>query len=138
MVRTLIGIMMIVMLSARLATAGDTEAPKESGLSSWLKNLQKKMELVNPKKPLPLSTGVAGVRGAKQEDKAKLYWKGKAVEEPVTEAELADFKGAMELAGKGDSAVAIKGFEAFMQQYPDSALIPDAKKTLDMVKAEVK
>jgi len=135
MVRTLINALMILLLAAGgAALAEEKQAQKESGLSSWLKSLQKKMESVNPKKPLPMSTGVAGVRGARQEDRAKIYWKGKSGEEPVTETELADFKAAVELAGKGDPAAAAKGLETFIQQYPDSALIPDAKKTLDMVK----
>jgi outer membrane protein assembly factor BamD (BamD/ComL family) len=32
----------------------------------------------------------------------------------------------------------VKGLEEFMEQFPDSALIPDAKKTLDLVRAEAK
>jgi outer membrane protein assembly factor BamD (BamD/ComL family) len=31
-----------------------------------------------------------------------------------------------------------RSFESFMAKYPDSALIPDAKKTLDFVKAGLK
>ena len=39
---------------------------------------------------------------------------------------------------KGDRTGAIKELAEFMKQYPDSALIPDAKKTLDLVKEEGK
>jgi len=135
MLRKLANIVMIAALTAGASAAEENAAQKGSGLASWLKSLQKKMEAVNPKKPLPLSTGVAGVRGAKQGDNAKLYWKGKNIEEPVTEPELAEFKKAVDLVDKGDAAAAARGLESFMHQYPDSALIPDAKKTLDMVKA---
>jgi TolA-binding protein len=112
---------------------------KESGFSSWLRDLQKKIDAIAPRKSLPVSTGVAGVRGAKDgNSKDKLYWKGKKGEEPVTEAELAEFREALAFAEKGDAAAAVKELEEFMKQYPDSALIPDAKKGLDMLKMEAK
>jgi TolA-binding protein len=133
MIRTIIAVIGTFVLFLGSAAAQET---KESGLAAWLKDLQRKIELVAPKKSLPVTTGVAGVRGAKEDPKQKLDWKGKAGEDPVTEAELAEFKTGVELAAKGESDAALKELMEFMQQYPDSALIPDAKKTLDMVKAE--
>ena len=118
-------------------TMAQAQERKETGLSSWLKDLQKKIEAIAPKKSLPVSTGVAGVRGAKDESgKDKLYWKGKKGEEPVREEELSEFKEGIAFAQKGDTAAAIKELEEFMSQYPDSALIPDAKKSLDLLKAD--
>lgn len=107
-------------------------------ISEWLKGLQKKIEQIIPKKSLTVTTGVAGVRGAKEEGQARLYWKGKKGDEAVTEEELIRFKAAIDLAASADRASSVKELEEFMKQYPDSALIPDAKKTLDLVKAEVK
>ena len=118
------------------ATTVLAQEQKSSALSDWLKAIQKKIEKILPRKEIATSTGVAGVRGAKQDSQVKLYWKGRKGETAVTEEELGKFKSSVELAGKGDRAGAAKGLEEFMKQYPDSALIPDAKKTLDLVKAE--
>ncbi len=109
-----------------------------AAISEWLKALQKKIEQIMPKKSLHVTTGVAGVRGAKEDGQVKLYWKGKKGEEVVTEEELSKFKKAVDIAASGDSASAVKELEEFMKQYPDSGLIPDAKKTLDLVKTEAK
>ncbi len=108
----------------------------ESTLSAWLKSIQQKLEQIVPKKSLPMATGVAGTRGAKDDTSVKLYWKGKKGDESVTEEELLKFKAGVDLAGKGDREGSVKALDDFMKQYPDSALIPDAKKTLDLVKAE--
>lgn len=120
------------------ATAALAQEQKGSTLLEWLKAVQQKIDKILPKKEIATSTGVAGVRGAKQGTAAKLYWKDKKGEAVVSEEELAKFKACVELAGKGDCAAATKELEMFMKQYPDSALIPDAKKTIDIVKAEPK
>jgi TolA-binding protein len=131
----LLTLILVFMLSLTVAVAQDR---KESGLSAWLKDLQRKIQQVMPRKPLHMETAIAGVRAVKEEEKAKLYWKGKDREEPVSETELARFKSVVDLAEKGDKSATIKGIEEFMEQFPDSALIPDAKKTLDLVMAEAK
>ena len=133
--KKLIGLTVIIGLCFTVASA---QEKKESGLSAWLNNLQKKIEQVVPKKTIPMTSAVAGVRGSKEETQTKLYWKGKKGETPVTEEELTEFKAAVDLAGTGNIDAAIKELDEFMKQYPDSALIPDAKKTLDLVKAEGK
>ncbi len=115
-------------------------AQEQKGLSlaNWLTVLQKKIDKIVPKKIQPLSTGVAGPRGSREDATPKLYWKGKKSDEPVTEEEMTEFKAAIGLVAKGDRAAAITGLEKFLKQYPDSALVPDAKKTLDLVKVEEK
>ncbi len=108
----------------------------ESTLFAWIKSLQSKIDQIIPKKSLPMATGVAGTRGAKDESSVKLYWKGKKGDESVTEEELLKFRASVDLIGKGDRDGSVRALDDFMKQYPDSALIPDAKKTLDLVKAE--
>lgn len=126
-------------LLALCAGAAPAQEKKEAGLSSWFKDLQKKIDIISPRKTLSVSTGVAGVRGAKDErGKSKLYWKGKKGDEPVTEGELAEFKEALAYVEAGKKAEAIHEFEEFLKLYPDSALVPDAKKSLDMMQAEAK
>jgi TolA-binding protein len=111
---------------------------KNEGFMEWLKALQRKIETITAKKTMPLSTGVAGIRGAKDDEKARLYWKGKKGDEGVTEEELAEFKSAVELAAKGEQTAATKELEEFITRFPDSPLTPDARKTLEMVKGEGK
>jgi len=126
-------------LLALCFTTAVAQEKKESGVSSWFKELQKKIDIISPRKNLSVSTGVAGVRGAKDDSsKNKLYWKGKKGEEPVTEEELKEFKEGLALAEAGKKPEAIHEFEEFLKQFPDSALVPDAKKSLDMMKAEAK
>jgi len=124
-------------LAAGAALAAEDQDRKPGpSISEWLKGLQRKMEHIVPKKSMAPSTGVAGVRGAKEDSRASLYWKGRKCEEAVSEEELKEFKEGVEFASKGDKANAVRELEEFMKQYPDSTLIPDAKKTLDLVKRE--
>lgn len=116
----------------------EQEKKSEAGAAAWLKGLRQKISQIVPKKSIVMSTGVAGVRGAKEDDQAKLYWKGKKTEEPISEEELQEFKEALDLIEKGDQAAAVRELEELLNRFPDSALVPDAKKTLDLVKAEAK
>jgi TolA-binding protein len=131
---------LVLMLSFCCTAATAQEQAKKAGpsISEWLRGLQIKIAQIIPKKTIPMTTSVAGVRGAKEGVQGKLYWKGKKGEEAVTEEELEKFKSGVALAVKGDNDGSLKQLDAFMKQYPDSALIPDAKKTFDMVKAEPK
>lgn len=127
-----------VILCLCCATALQAQEKSESALTDWLKSIQQKIEQIVPKKTLPMATGVAGTRGAKEDVSVKLYWKGKKGDESITEEELLKFKNGVDLAGKGDREASVKALDQFMKEYPDSALIPDAKKTLDLVQAEAK
>ncbi|OGW34968.1 MAG: hypothetical protein A2010_12335 [Nitrospirae bacterium GWD2_57_9] len=128
----------IISLCSSMAMAQQQERKPGPTISEWLKGLQQKISQIAPRKVVPLSTGVAGVRGAKEDSPMKLYWKGKTGEEAVSEEELREFREALGYLEKDDRAGAIHELEEFMKQFPDSALIPDAKKTLDLVKAEGK
>jgi TolA-binding protein len=125
-------------LCCSVALAQEKDKKAGSGISEWLKSLQQKIAQIVPKKSAPQSTVVAGVRGTKENPATHLYWKGKTGDEPVTEEELLAFKKGIDMAAAGDRNEAMKVLQEFMKQYPDSALIPDAKKTLDLVKAEAK
>ncbi len=130
-------ILLIVTLATLCAGAATAQQQQEkkTGLAEWLKSLRNKIARIVPEKTVPVSNGVAGVRGAKEDSQVKLYWRGKKGEDAVSEDELTKFKAGVDLAEKGDRDGALKDLDDFMKQYPDSALIPDAKKTLDLVKA---
>jgi hypothetical protein len=136
MAKKLFYLTLILGFCCTLAAAQEQEKKTGSGFSAWLKSLQTKLAQMTPKKTIPMTTGVAGVRGAKEDAAVKLYWKGKKGDEAVTEEELLKFKAGVDLAEKGNKEESLKALDEFMKQYPDSALIPDAKKTLDLVKAE--
>lgn len=133
MFNKLFALVMITGLCCAPALAGQ---PKGSSLADWLKVVQKKVDKIVPKKIPPMSTGAAGIRGTKEDASAKLYWRGKKSDEPVTEEEMKEFKAAIDLIARDDRAAAGSVLEKFLMQYPDSALIPDAKKMLDLLKAE--
>lgn len=124
---------LIVVLCATVVAGQDSAA--DSGISGWLKSLQQKLDLIVPKKSLQTGNAVAGVRGAREDCKVKLYWKGQESEEAVTEEEMTAFKSAVELVAKGDHAAAIKDLEKFLTLFCDSPLVPDARKTLALMKA---
>lgn len=134
--KLLVAVVMFGLCAAASAQKQGQQPMQGVTISEWLKGLQKKIEQIVPKKSLPMTTAVAGVRGTKEEDQPKLYWKGKMGEEIITEEELARFKKAVDLAISGERDAALRELEDFMKQYPDSALIPDAKKTIDLVKAD--
>jgi len=136
MIKKLFSLVLIFGMCCAVAAAQEQEKKTGPTISEWLRSIQNKIAQIVPKKSVPLVTGVAGVRGAKEDATVKLYWKGKTGDEPVTEEELLKFKASVDLAGKGDKAGSIKALDDFMKEYPGSALIPDAKKTLDLVKAE--
>jgi TolA-binding protein len=112
--------------------------PKGSSLADWIKVVQKKVSRIVPKKIQPLGTGEAGIRGTREDAPVKLYWKGKKSEETVTEDEMKEFKSAVDLIVKDDRDAAGTVLEKFLTRYPSSALVPDAKKMLDLIKVEEK
>jgi len=126
-----VALIMITGLCCTTALAGEQ---KGSALADWLKVVQQKIKTIVPTKTLPRSTGV---QVAREDAFVKLYWKGERTGEAVSEEEIIQFKAAIEPAVRGEREAAITGLEKFLEQYPDSALVPDAKKTLDLVKAEV-
>jgi TolA-binding protein len=137
MMRKIAGVAIAAALCFSTALAMEQEK-RSGGIGDWLKDLQKKIERIVPKSQPPVTTGVAGVRGSKEDAQTKLYWKGKKGDEVVTEEELAKFKAGLDLAAKGEKEAAVKEIEDFMKLFPDSAMIPDAKKTVDLLRADAK
>lgn len=103
-------------------------------LKDWLKDLDSRLRRTEERHK-GRTVAAASVRGAKQEDAAKLYWKGRKGTRAVTPEELEAFKAAVALAGEGKTAEARKGLEDFMAKFPESHLAPDAKETLALLPA---
>jgi len=123
MLKRYLGLMVIIAVAYGTAYAEERPAAKETGLSAWFKELQRRSTSSRPRKRLPVSTDVAGVPG--KGDSAGASSTGKE------EGRRAGYRGGTEgvqgvdgVREKGDTTAAIKELDEFMKQYPDSALIP--------------
>lgn len=77
--------------------------------------------------PRVQATVTAGLRGAEAtESELKPYWRGDREDDPAFRAEREALDRAQGLAEAGSYSEGLRGFEMFMQQYPRSALIPNA------------
>ncbi|MGD2171047.1 MAG: hypothetical protein PVI79_00270 [Gammaproteobacteria bacterium] len=69
----------------------------------------------------------AGIRGAEATDSLlKPYWKGDLTQDRGFQAELDKFSKAQAEMDQGRLGAAVEDFNAFLQQYADSALRPNA------------
>ena len=104
------------------------------GGSSFWSSLKSRIQGITPKKQANVTTAVGGVRGALSDEAADVYWKGKDVNE-VDEVELQKFNDALNLAVQGEEKDSLKAFEAFLIDYPDSTLRPDALEAVETLKS---
>ena len=105
----------------------------DRSFKDWLKDLDAKLRRVEDKRRNQL-TAAASVRGAKQDEGGKLYWKGRKKSQAVSVEELDAFRRAVDLAQAGKSAEAQEGLEALLTAHPGSPLEEDARKTLALLK----
>lgn len=69
----------------------------------------------------------AGIRGAEATDTLlKPYWKGDLTQDESFQSELEKFSMAQAEMDAGNLEQAVRYFDEFMQEYPDSALRPNA------------
>lgn len=120
-----------VMLVVTVGLAG--QDGKGDGFWSALKS---KLEKITPTRKSTATTAVGGVRGAKNDEAADIYWKGKNKRAEVGEDELDKFNLAVECGLKGENKLAQKHFEEFLQDYPNSSLRPEGLKAVERLKAQ--
>lgn len=108
------------------------EEKEQSGF--WAK-LRSKVESITPKRKLPVTTAVGGVRGVKDDSAKALYWKGKEIDKEVSAKELEKFKIALEYAINGNTEESLTHFNEFLARYPESPLREDAVEALENLKA---
>ncbi len=99
--------------------------------------LQYKLEKVTPTKKAASTTAVGGVRGAKNDESADIYWKGKDKTLEMSEEELLKFNQAVETKMKGDNELALKQFEEFLALYPQSSYRVEGLQAVDKIKLEI-
>lgn len=122
-----------VILFASIATVVlAAEDKKNDALNSLSGKVQK---LTTTRKNMP-SSAVAGVKGTKN-DRIDIYWKGKEKTVEVSDDELQKLNAAMELQRNGDKIKALKQYEAFIKEFPGSALHAEVTQTVQSLKKEI-
>ncbi len=100
-------------------------------------NLQAKLQKITPTKKAATTTAVGGVRGAKNDPKEDVYWKGKEKSQAVTEEELKKFNLALDTKLKGNNEQALKLFDDFLKSYPQSPLRVEGLQAVEKIKQEM-
>jgi TolA-binding protein len=103
-------------------------AEERGDASNFWEKLREKLELLVPQKKAAETT-TGGVRGAPTvtED---MYWKGEKSSQTIDPDELDAFKKGMALMDSGEKKEAQTAFADFINKYPDSSLVNDAKEAL--------
>lgn len=103
-------------------------AEEQGDASNFWDKLRERLEMLTPQKKVAETT-TGGVRGAPTvtED---MYWKGEISAQSIDPDELEAFKKGMALMDSGDKKQAQTAFADFINKYPDSSLIKDAKEAL--------
>jgi hypothetical protein len=124
---------MVVFCGMMLAASVAQGAEKDG---FWDK-MQNRLEKVTPAKKTPATTAVGGVRGAKNDDAADIYWKGKDKPVEAPDEELQKFNAAVDAKLKGDNELALKQFEEFLAAYPNSSLRLDSMQAAERIRNEI-
>ncbi len=99
--------------------------------------LQKKLDMLSPSKKISTTTAVGGVRGAKNDDSADIYWKGSDKTLDMSDEELAKFTSALESRRKGENELALKQFEEFLELYPQSQFRVEGLQAAEMIRVDI-
>lgn len=99
--------------------------------------LQTKLDKITPAKKVNAATAVGGVRGARSDDAADIYWKGRDKAPDMNHEELEKFNAAMESRSKGENELALRQFEEFLGMYPQSQFRIEGLQAVEMLKTEL-
>jgi TolA-binding protein len=117
----------LVMLAAPAAAVQGNNSAFWAGLGA-------KLQRVVPGKTTATGKGVAGKRDVQYDLSNVLYWKGAEASIVVSEAQLEAFNLAYEAVLEDRPKEAMKGFEGFLEKYPDSVLAEDARDALSWLR----
>ena len=131
--KKMITLFLCLVLMALFSYTGECRA--EDQMLFW-EALGKKIEGITPKKNPAAASAVGGVRGAKNRAVEDLYWKGEEVSVEISEEELGTFSSALRLVEEGRMQLAGEVFEQFIEEYPDSRLIEDARLAVEVIQTE--
>lgn len=114
------------------AAAGPAQAQAQSGLTSLLGELWAKLRAAAPRAQPAQATAAptvtAGVRGVEAtESELKPYWMGDRERDPAYRAERQALLSAQDLADRTRYEDAARAFDAFLESYPKSQFVPNAR-----------
>lgn len=121
-----------LLLVATMAHGGQTV-----NKDAFWEKLASSLEKLTPVRKSATTTAVGGVRGAKSDDSADIYWKGKEKPVEMAEEELKKFSNAVDSRMKGDKEQALKQFEELLAAYPQSAFKVEGLQAVDRLKREI-
>lgn len=124
----------MVVFCGMMLAASVVQGAEKDGF--WDK-MQNRLEKVTPAKKTSTTTAVGGVRGAKNDDAADIYWKGKDKPVEAPEEELQKFNAGVEAKLKGDNELALKQFDEFIATYPNSSLRLDSMQAAERIRNEI-
>ena len=124
----------MVVFCGMMLAASVVQGAEKDGF--WDK-MQNRLEKVTPAKKTSATTAVGGVRGAKNDDAADIYWKGKDKPVEAPDEELQKFNAGVEAKLKGDNELALKQFEEFLAAYPNSSLRLDRMQAAERIRNEI-
>lgn len=127
-------IMLVAGLLCMATAVSADQGPKKDAF--WDK-LQNKLEKLTPAKKSAVTTAPGGVRGAKSDDATDIYWKGKEKPVEINEEEMQKFNLAVECKRKGENESALKHFEEFLEQYPQSQLRVEGLQAAEKLRTEI-
>lgn len=127
----LISIIISLMLSVVVVYGADVKKD-----AVFWGTLQGKVQKLSSSRKIAASATVAGVKGAKN-DRADIYWKGKDKKNDINEEELLKFNTALEQQSNGNVTQALKHFETFLQEFPNSTLHAEGREAVQLLKAEL-
>jgi hypothetical protein len=124
----------MVVFCGMMLAASVVQGAEKDGF--WDK-MQNRLEKVTPAKKTSATTAVGGVRGAKNDDAADIYWKGKDKPVEAPDEELQKFNAGVEAKLKGDNELALKQFDEFIAAYPNSSLRLDSMQAAERIRNEI-
>jgi TolA-binding protein len=111
--------------------APQNQPAQTAGGKETLGNLWGRLRAVTPRSApaqATTTTVTAGLRGTEAtESELKPYWRGDKDQDPATRKEREALEQAQALADTGSFAGAAQAYEAFLKQYPSSALAANAR-----------
>ncbi len=127
--------MMALVFALSMAVSAD--AAGKGKISGFWNKVRKMIESVTPKKKMAVTTAVGGVRGAQTQADDELYWMDEETGKEISEAELTTFSNAVQIASEGKNEEALKMFDSFMSQYPESRFFNEAKEATEILRQEM-
>ncbi|MFQ5586609.1 MAG: hypothetical protein ACE5GF_07285 [Thermodesulfobacteriota bacterium] len=93
------------------------------GVERWVKTFAHKLGIAAGKVKKKTATSVAGIKGVEEEAGEELYWK----KTDVSAEEVEALRAALRYVEEGKEAEAAEALRRFIEEYPKSPFVKDAR-----------